>query len=670
MYGWMGKILEVDLTKARVDERPLPKSTAIGYLGGRGINMRIIWDLLGPKRIDPLSPENVQVIGAGPLIGTLSPASGRFSISARRGTESMTFGDSNAGGFWGPELKYAGYDHIVLRGASEKPVYLWITDEYAELRDASHLWGKTTSETDEIIKEDHGDSGIHTFCIGPAGENLVKYACVMADARRAAGRTGMGCVMGSKKLKAIAVRGTQGVKIAKPEQFEEALRGVTEVFHNCSSIENSIRYGTLILPSYSNPGGHFTTRNSQTGTFEGAEKLLVDYVFPRYYLKDRACFSCPVRCTKVFEISDGPYKGLRYDKVEYNTTYSFGSNVGNDYWPAILKASELCNDYGLHVDGTGFSIAWAMECFEKGLLTSEDTDGLDLTWGNYEVVLTLIRKIARREGFGNILAEGPKRAAEKINRGTEKYVHSVKGMTLYGDMRARQGWGLAYCVSTRGPDHLRGTPAIEFKGLYASPEDVQKELDEPPEEVPITKDSINPLSLKNKGPIIVWFEHLMAIADSAGICKTMTAWGGGGLGSLKFKEMGKLVSAVTGIDFSASRLKTIGERIYNLERAMNAVDGITRKDDVLPPRQYEPLPSGPRKGARVDPEQLEKAKSEYYEWREWDVSTGLPTRRKLEELELNDVANELDKIGVLRADRQNRLASSGRRTKNNSGVAT
>jgi len=648
MYGWMGKILEVELTKRKIDVRPLSESLVMGYLGGRGINMRIIWDLVGPKRIDPLSPENVQVIGAGPLTGTLSPSSGRFNISARRGTESITFGDSNAGGFWAPELKYAGYDHIVLHGASEKAVYLWITDNHAELRDASHLWGKTTSETDEILKEDHGDPEIHTACIGPAGENLVRYACVIADARRAAGRTGMGAVMGSKKLKAIAVRGTQGVRIAKPKQFEQAVKGVMKIYRASANLETFIKYGTPILPSYSNPGGHFTTRNSQTGAFEGAEKLMVDYVFPRYYLKDRGCFNCPIRCTKVFEIREEPFEGLRYDKLEYNTIYSFGSNVGNDYFPAILKASELCNDYGLHVDGTGFSIAWAMECFEKGLLTRKDTNGLDLTWGNYRAIHTLIPKIANREGFGNILAEGPKGAAEKVKRGTEKYAHSIKGMTLYGDMRARQGWGLAYCVSTRGPDHLRGAADTEFMGLQYSPEEVQKMLGEPPEKLPIKRGTLDPLSLEDKASTIVWFEHLCAIVDSAGMCKYMTGWYA--LELCKFRELAKLLSAVTGMDFDELLLKRIGERIYNLERAMNAVDGITRKDEVLPPRQYEPLPSGPKKGVRIDPKQLEKAKNDYYEWRGWNISTGLPTRRKLEELGLKDVADELEKIKILPTD--------------------
>ncbi len=557
----------------------------------------------------------------------------------------MTFGDSNAGGFWAPELKYAGYDHILLRGASKKPVYLWITDNHAELLDAAHLWGKKISETDEIIKQDHNDPEIHTACIGPAGENLVTYACVIGDMRRAAGRTGMGCIMGSKKLKAIAVRGTQGIKIAKPQEFEKAVDSVIDIYKNSPTLKIMSQYGTPNLPTHSNPGGHFTTRNSQTGTFENAATIMVNHVFPNFYLKDRACFNCPIRCTKAFSIKDGPFEGLRYDKIEYNSIYSFGSNIGVDYFPAILKACELVNDYGLHVDGAGFSIAWAMECFEKGLLTTKDTDGLDLTWGNYESALALIPKIARREGFGDILAEGQEGAAKRVGRGTDKYVHAVKRMTMYGDMRARQGWALAYAVATRGPDHLRGAPSTEFMGAGFTLEEIKRLLGNP--DIPLTKDSLNPLVLEgaHKGPVLAWFETLNAISDSAGICKYYTAWYA--LELVKLCDISKLVSAATGWNFDESNLKRIGERIYNLERAMNAVDGITRKIEVMPPRQFEPLPSGPKKGVKIDPKQLENAKDEYYAWHGWDVSTGLPTRKKLNELGLPDVADKLEKLKII-----------------------
>jgi len=644
VYGWMGKILEVNLDNGKISQKTLEKELATGYLGGRGINMRLIFDLAGPQRVDPLGPDNPLVFGAGPLIGTLSPCSGRFNISARRGMESITIGDSNAGGYWGPELKFAGFDHVVIVGRSKNPVYLLISDNHAELKDATHLWGKTTSETVDIILEDNGDPGIHVACIGPGGENLVSYACVIADRSRAAGRTGMGCVMGSKKLKAIAVHGTQGVKIAKPELFEKAVEEALNVINSSVGITQMFsNYGTLFLVTSSNPGGHFTTRNSQTGTFEGAEYLMPDYVFPRYWIKHKGCFNCPIHCTQVFEVDEGGFKGLRYDKIEYNTLYDFGSNIGNSYWPAILKAGQLCNEYGLNIDGVGYSIAWAMECFEKGLINKKDTDEFDLSWGNYQAVMELINKIAMKEGFGDVLAEAPARAARRIGRGTEKYVHAIKGMTLYGDMRARQGWGLAYCVSTRGPDHLRGSPQAEFYGGVYSPEEVQRLIGVSAEKLPIKKGTLDPLSLSDKAPILVWTEHLCTIADAAGICKIPT--GQNYIQNIKFPLIARLVSAATGIEIDEVSLEEMGERIYNLERVMNAVDGITRKDEVLPPRQYEPLPSGPKKGVMVDPMRLEKAKDEYYQRRGWDSETGLPTKKKLEELGMKDVAEQL--AGVL-----------------------
>jgi len=636
MFGWAGKILRVNLTDGSITEQKLDQKLTRGYIGGRGINMRIIWDESKPTIDDPFSPKNVLVFGAGPLVGTLAMSTSRFNVSTRRSPIYMSFGDSNCGGHWAPELKFAGYDHVVVQGKSRKPVYLWISDGHAELRDASHLWGLTTWETTDIIREENRDPEIRVACAGPAGENLVRYACVISDYVRAAGRTGTGAVMGSKNLKAIAVRGTLGVKIANPEAYEKLIEEVWNIVWNSTGIKEWSKYGTLLLTNWANPGGYLTTRNSQTGTFEEAEKIMVDYIWPRYFVKDKGCFSCPIHCTSLFKVNEGPFKGLVLDKCEFNTTYDFGSNIGNSYWPALLKASELCSKYGLNVDGTSFSISLAMECYQRGILTKQDVDGLDLDWGNYESILTLIEKIAYRKGFGNILAEGPKIAAEKIGKGAEKFQHIIKGMPLYGDMRCRKGWALAYAVSTRGPDHLRGASNLEFKYGFMPLEKVQEVMgkDIVPEE-----GTINPLSLKGKGPLIAWMENFNAIVDSVGICRTVTYWSS--TDRLGLKEIAKLLSAVTGWDASERELLKIGERIYNLERVMNGVDGVTRKDEVLPPRQFEPMPSGPHKGEKIDPDEFEKAKTDYYRARGWSEETGLPITEKLQQLGLEDAADFL-----------------------------
>ncbi len=641
MFGWAGRILKVDLTKGTLTEEPTDPKLTRRYIGGRGVSMRLLWDQSKPIN-DPFSPDNVLIFGTGPLVGTASMCTGRFNVSVRKSPMNMSFGDSNAGGHWAPELKFAGYDHIVVHGRSSKPVYLWISDGHAELRDASHLWGLTTWETTDIIKEENRDPEVHVAGIGPGGENLVRYACVISDYVRAQGRTGTGAVMGSKNLKSIAVRGTLGVKIADPEEYEKVIDEVWNKVWKSTGIKEWSKYGTQLLINWANPGGYFTTRNFQTGTFEEADKIMIDHVWPRYFSKDKGCFACPIHCTGLFRVNEGPFKGLMCDKVEFNTSYAFGSNLGNSYFPAIMKASELCSKYGVNNDGTAFSISLAMDCYEKGILTKKDTDGLDLTWGNYDAALKFIEKIARREGLGDILAEGPKRAAEKIGKGAEKLQHTVKGMPLYGDMRTRKGWALAYVVSTRGPDHLRGASNLEFKYGFMPLEAVQKIMGK---DVVPESGTINPLSLKGKGPLLAWTENYDAVIDCIGICRTVSYWSS--VDRLGYKEISRLLSTVTGWNVSETELMHIGERIYNLERTMNAVDGITRRDEVLPPSQFQPLPTGPKKGEKIDPEELEKAKTEYYRARGWNEESGLPTTEKLRKLGLEDLLNNRNVRSVL-----------------------
>lgn len=626
MYGWTGQVAYVDLSRGTIVYRPLEKATRKKFLGGRGINMQILFGESPEGIVDPFDARNPLVFGAGPLAGTPVPCSSRYNVSARRSPMNMSFGDSNSGGFWAAELKFAGFDVISVSGKAKKPVYLWVNDGKIEIKDASHLSGKTTWETEDMIRKDHADRDIEIASIGPAGENLVRYAAIINDLTRAAGRCGMGAVMGSKNLKAVAVRGTKSIEIAKPEEFDKIRENAI------SQIENSAHYriwskqGTLMLVELNNLHGSMTSYNSQTSHFDKADTLYADYV-ERYWVKNKGCFNCPIHCSHFCLINEGPFKGLCAEGLEFNTTYDFGANLGNSYWPAILKSHVLCSQLGLDTDGTGFSIAFAMECYEKGILTENDTDGLSLEWGNNDAIHTLIRKIAFKEGFGKVLCEGPKIASQKIGHGADKFQHTIKGMPLFGDMRGRQSWALACALSTRGPDHLRGAPGDLAR---ANPEFLKK-LGLGIKITPETEDKLTPMG---KASVLIWSEHLCAVADCVGICKFATQWSTPD--DFGIKEIANLLSAVTGVDFGVETVLKIGERVYNLERVMNALDGITRADDVLPRRQHEPVPSGPVKGAKVDPDLFEKAKDEYYKERQWDLERGWPTPPKLRELGLDE----------------------------------
>lgn len=621
-YGWAGRMLLVDLSRQKVVVKDFYewRQLAYSYIGGRGINSRLIYDLVDPK-IDPLSPENVLIFGVGPLVGTMAPACSRFTVSAKSPL-TYTLGDTNAGGHFAAELKFAGYDHIIFTGRSDKPVYLWIDDGDVELRDASKTWGKDTWETQDEIREEVGDPDVKIACIGPAGERLVRFACIIHGSKRAGGRTGMGCVMGSKRLKAVAVRGSRGVQIAKPDEFENAVNQALEKLYSTPHYHYFSKFGTRLLVRSAAEGGWLTTRNAQTGYFEGAEKLFEEVFERQYRVGSVACFNCPIHCGSTYEVSEGPYKGTHGEGPEFNVIFEFGPNLGVDYYPAILKANELVNRYGLDADGTGCNIAFVMELLERRVLNEEEV-GLPLKWGNYEAVLKMIEMIATRKGFGDVLAEGMKKAAEKIGRGAEKYARVVKGMEVNNELRGRKGYALAYAVATRGPDHLRGAPNVEYFGKFYPPEVGEKLFG--------TANVLNPRSYDGKPQAVVWTEHVCAIADAVGMCKFATAWNS--LDFLMPRDIAKILSSATGWDVSEEELLKIGERIVNLERCINVRDGYSRKDDTLPERQLkEPCPSGPAKGEVVS---LSPMLDEYYKLRGWDLKTGIPTEEKLKSLGLD-----------------------------------
>ncbi len=549
-------------------------------------------------------------------------------------------GDSNAGGFFGAELKYAGYDAVIIEGSSDKPVYLFIDDDRVELKSAEHLWGKTTRETMRAIRRENLDPEIYTITLGPAGEKLIRFGNLIGDLGRGLGRTGQGAVFGSKKLKAVAVRGSKGVEVADPDSLSEAAR---EVFTSWtpgpdkddalnSLLDLRARYGPAAgWPRYANHG-MFATKNFQGGASWMDMRAPLD----NYFVKQKACFSCPHGCDHLYVIPEGPYAGTYGEGLEL-TLVNFGPLMGNEDMDLLAKLHALLDEYGLEYFETADLIAFCTECFERGILTKEDTGGLELAWGRAESALGLVEQIVRREGLGDILAEGIKRASESIGRGAEKYAMQAKGQTLVGrDVRASKGWGLAYAVSSRGPCHVRAA-LPEGYPENAWDASVQKILRK-------YKDPTNPLLEEGKGELVQWHENLTAFKNSMNLCLfTLYPYN---IRSRSQPEMlARLYSAVTGFDIDEDEVLVAGERITNLERAFNIREGLTRKDDTLPQRMLkEPYPDGPAKGQVVD---LEPMIDEYYEFRGWDKDSGFPKKSKLLELELGDVADELQSMGKL-----------------------
>jgi len=634
MYGWAGTILRVDLSSGKIEKEPLSEELRHNYLGGRGINSRILYDEVKPG-IDPLGPENRLIFGAGLLTGTLT-ASGRFTVTAKSPITNI-LGDGNAGGHFAPELKYAGYDHIVFTGKADKPVYLWIDDDRVELRDAGHLWGKTTDVTDRMIKEEIGDPNIHIAYIGPGGENLVRFACVMANLHCAAGRTGMGAVMGSKNLKAVAVRGTKGIKVAQPEIFRRlALDSQRRMMQNKLYYSNSV-YGTTAITAGGNKFGMLAVRNArQTGEFSRIDEISHETLKEKYGITMKACFGCIHHCHTWFEVKEGPYAGERSVGMEYGAIAPWGPLCDNSYAPSLIKLNNLCNQYGLDVSNCGEMVAAAMDWYDLGLITKQDTEGIELEWGNYEAEIEMCHKIAKREGFGDVLAEGPLAAAKKVGKGAERCLSTSKGM-LYtmDDSRYSKAFQLGKAVSTRGSDHLRGV------GLFHRPPSMTQ--DEMARKIgPEARVSD---SYQDKAMAVYYSQGIATIADALEICKGHTEWAGQ---EINLKDTADFVSAATGMKVDEADMREIADRIWTVERAFGVREGITRKDDILVGRERnEPEPSGPYKGQAHDQEKWDKMLDEYYDLVGWDKKTGAPTRAKLEELGLKDIADELESMGKL-----------------------
>jgi len=619
--GHMGRILRVNLTEGEFTTDPLPKRWKKEFIGGDGFGAKILFEEV-PAHIDPLSEKNKLIIATGPITGTLWPMSGR-TVFISKAPLTGIWGESHVGGFLGPELKYAGYDVLVIEGMSERPVYISIDDSDLQIRDAQQLWGLTTDRLTSAIKKAHHDPDIQVAAIGPAGERLVRYASVLVNHARAAGRTGMGAVLGSKKVKAIAIRGHGAVEVHDHEAFVDlAKRAHSRVRSNPQAQEMG-KYGTWILTAVKQEIGELPTYNHQTGVFDGWEKLSGDYIRPRYTVRDRACFGCSLGCKKVNYVREGPFAGTLEEGPEYEGLMAFGSSLGIDDYATALKANQICNKYGLDIISAGATIAFAIESFVKGAITVKDTGGLGLQWGDREQIIKLLQMIADRDGFGNLLAEGSKRAAETIGRGTERYAIHVKGMEVSGqDGRTHRSIALGHATGARGADHLRSLVVVDQLG-YKDVAAKRWGADKLPE-------IIDPYTEKHKANAVFESENAYCIRDTLIVCWYSVSWPP----IFWMEDFAQMLPLATGEPYlgQVKNLTTIAERQVTLKRLFNAREGITRKDDRLPDRfTKEPMPDGPGKGQTVN---LDPMLNDYYTLRGWDAETGLPTTETIRRLSL------------------------------------
>lgn len=637
-YGY-GRVLHVDLSTGSIEKRDIDPVFARKFGGGIGFGCKILYDQVGPET-DSLSPENIIIIAPGPLCGTQAPYASRTEITTR---DPLTgsIGSGNTGGMLGPNLKHAGFEALVIEGKSEKPVYIDINNDTVEVKNAGHLWGKDAYETTDAIKQATGRA-VSVTAIGIAGENMVRFSCPVTDYYHYAARAGAGPVMGSKNLKAVAVRGTGEVKIARPGAFKAAVKEARDrVLSRKSSTSDNIIKQAMTK-------GSLPAKNWQTGFLPGFQETLGLEAAQKYFSrKVGTCYSCPSQCIGVVEIKDGKYAGLKFgEAMRPGMKFSWGGTCAIDNLPAVWKCMELCGRFGLDYCSTANSIGFSMELFQRGLITKTDADGLDLRWGNEEAVMALLLKIALRQGFGDVLADGVLQAAKRIGKGAERYAMTTKGRELsWQEPRSGdRGFIFGFLTNPRGGDNLKGThfhADIFEADWWVDKFDIFEDFKQKMYCVPAEETSSR---WEGKPAMCVWFENLLSVANTLGVCffpaaMTLT------LGPTHFS---RLYSAYTGWDTTPQEMMNLGERNFNLLKAYTIRQGWSRKDDHLPDRFYtEPLPEGPTKGAVLSREMIDRLLDEYYELRDWDKASGLPTKEKLVELGLVDVANDLLERGKL-----------------------
>ena len=625
LYGYAGKLLRVNLTDGDFKVEPLSKEMIRGFIGGRGINMRMLYSEV--RGVDPLSPLNKLYISTGPLAGTGFPLGSRLNVSGKS-PQTGLIGDSNVGGHFAAEMKYAGYDSIIIEGRSEKPIYIYIADGEVELKDASGIWGRRISDAYSEILRELGDWRAQIALIGPAAERLVRYSGIFFNLYRPAARTGMGALMASKNVKAIAVRGDGYVEVARPAEFERIVGEIEEETYAHPQFWPRRIMGTSRILMAANrlgilPGNHF-----KEPLLDQAFRVSGEYLALKYNVKNMSCFSCIVNCSRFFLVKDDEYSGLMGEGPEYEALAGMTVRIGNSDLDAGLKAISLLNDLGMDVISASEAISWAMELYESGALKKEEI-GLELNWGNMDSVMKLIEMIARREGFGDILADGVAKASERLGKGKEIAMH-VKGLEMIQvDPRGLKGYGLGFAVASRGADHLRSEPFIE---LSDDPRIGEAMFGE--------GEATLRLGVRGKGKLVAYYENICALVDSLEVCKNLAE----NMDLLNYERVAKLMRAVTGLDFTPEEVRDIGERIVNLERAFNVREGVTRADDRLPKRFLEErIARGPSAGQLME---LDVMLDEYYEIRGWDRERGIPSRKKLIELGLEDVALDLEANGI------------------------
>ena len=633
-----GLIAWVDLSKGFVEYEKTVKYK--DYIGGRGVGSYILFRDV-PEKIHPLNPDNLITFDTGLLTGTPAPASARLSVCTKN-VASGGFSFANSGSFFGLELKLAGIDHIIVKGKASSPVYLWISEGKVSIKKADHLWGKDTWETECTIRDELKDPEIRVGSIGPAGENLVTMACIIFDRNRAAGWGGCGAVLGSKNLKALAVRGHGSLQLESPQEFMGLMEKLNKRFDNSSIIDLFRRYANY---GTSGGGGIYGTTpqavKNMTDEFWSEEKTAKVHpqIFKEKYEKRRmACFGCPLYCSGFYEVREGKYKDLKLEALKTNVYRAMGSNLDISDSETILKANDLLDRYGMNCDTVSAVIAWAMEIFEKGIIDKKTTGGLDLKWGDGELLINLLDIIANRRGFGDILAKGVYRASISLGEESQKYAMHVKkhGMCEQA-VRMNKGWALGIMTATVAGGHLCGAPNTEQKEL--SPEKGKRFFN-----VPEAGDGS---SYKGKGKLVSWFEKYKMIADMTGLCSFTTYWIDTDLiGPDDFAEM---INHATGWDLTGERLLEIGEKAYNIEKAFNTLHGNFKREDDRPPVKLfdVPVASGPFAGAVLDPEKWETMLDEYYSSHGWDIETGFQTKKGLEKLDLHEVAEKLKRAGKL-----------------------
>ena len=635
--GYTGTLLFVNLSRKKVRKEKLDMDTIRSFVGMRGFTSKLLWDRV--KGVDPLGPENILAFATGPLTGIA--LTGGHALVAAKSPLTGILGYAHFGGHWGPALKYAGYDLLVVEGKAKEPVYLMIDNDKVEIRDAGSMRGKDTRETIQMIRDETGDPDLQVLAIGPAGENMVRFACVISYDGHCGGRTGMGAVMGSKNLKAVAVRGTKKLKVADEAGYRRLFQEIMmHLKQDVVSGEVAPQLGTTVLLNIVNETGALGTRNFQSGYFEKAYEISGETMKEKYTPPDRgrACYLCPIACDRYTYVKDGEFAGTWCaGGPEYATLTNQGARLGNSNLAAIIKANELCNRLGLDTYSTGGVLGFAFELYQRGLIGDDETRGMKLEWGDYHTQLELIRKIAYREDFGDMLAEGVKRMADTVGKDAYQYAVQVKGMEYPSkDARGDKMYGLCCATSGRGADHLYSLS--EFPATV--------EMDKI-KEMFGTEKAVDPHLPDGKGKVVAFFEEGCTFTDLLGICKLVYVTYVASMQELLYRRevLPKLYEAITGVSMTFQDLLDASHRITALEKAYNIREGgIRRQDDYVPHRFLkEPMPDGPAKGRVFEADEM---LDEYYEEKGYDKQTSWPYVETMQELGLIGITKELQRLGI------------------------